>query len=130
MENVSLDIDISEKCGFCMKSFTCLRPFVLHLDKYCLVKKKLEGNGSRLNEEQHITMRRRNKWLKRSNMELNQQRAIIKGTISEECSVAGNTRSYSNTMIRAGNKEATPELLALRSRDGGEGDEGSTKLGS
>jgi len=129
MENTSLDICINEKCAFCMKSFTCLRTFVEHLDKYCKIKKDLDKTKSRLNKKQRRTITCKDDWCKHSTEQLNQQLKIIKGTKVEKCSVAEDTRSYNNGMMKGGSKGATPEL-APTSHNGGEGDEGNTESGS
>ena len=112
-----------------MKSFSNLRKFVTHLDR-CKAKKILESNRSHLNEKHYRTISNRKELCGYSNKQLKQQLEIIKGTEGEECSVVGDTRSYSNRMIENDSNGATPGLLAPISHNGGEGHIGSIELGS
>ena len=129
-ENHSLDIDINEECGFCTKSFTCLRLFITHLDKSCKVKTDCEKRKIRLSGKQRRTIERKDDLYKYSTVQLNQKLDGIKSTKAEESSVAADTKSYGNGMMKCGNKGATPKLLAWRSRNSGEGDEDSSGAGS
>ncbi len=61
---------------------------------------------------------------------LKSQRAMIKGTKSEERSVAVDTGSYSNEVTEGTSKRRTPGSSAPNSHNGGEEDEGSTDLGA
>lgn len=111
-------------------SFDCLRYFVTHLDKNCKAKKDCKEKGIPENGKQRRSIRHKDSWCKLSNEQLNQQLAIIKGTKGEESSVAGDTRSDSNGMIKGRSKGATPESLASTNHRSGEGDEGSSESGS
>lgn len=55
---------------------------------------------------------------------------MIKGTKSEERSVAVDTGSYSNEVTEGTSKRRTPGSSAPNSHIGGEEDEGSTDLGA
>lgn len=93
MENNSLDIGISEKCTFCMESFSSLREFVKHLDGTCEVKKDLDKNKTGRNNEQRLIILRKDELRKHSTKQLNQEREKFKGTKGEDTSVAGDIRS-------------------------------------
>lgn len=89
MENNPLDIGISEKCAFCLESFSNLSKFVDHLDEDCEVKKDLEKNKRSPNNEQRLAILRKGDLRKHSNQQLNQQLGKLKGSTGEESSVAG-----------------------------------------
>ena len=93
MENNSLDFSISEKCTFCMESFSTLSEFVKHLDGTCEVKKDLDGNKTGWNNEQRLIMKRKDDLRKASTNQLNQEREKLKGTKGEDTSFGGDIRS-------------------------------------
>lgn len=124
-----LDIQITEECAFCRRSFTRLRHLLNH-DKSCKVKEGLKKKQSHLNPKQHLAFKRKESLRKDSNNQLNQQLSIIANIKLRESPGGGDTGNRSNELGTGLSRKGTPEPAVSKSHNSGEGDEGSSESGS
>jgi hypothetical protein len=112
------------KCAFCTSLLTCLRKLVTHLER-CKPKKDLEEHRISLNEEQYLTIARKDNLCKNATKVLNQRLAAIEGAENGERLIASDTGSYSSRVTTSMSKRARSEISAPTSHESGGGDNSS-----